>query len=309
MRQFAQQKIQMTLSFFPRGDILNDGNQIFRSSDQISLQRDGNANPRDASIAPDKALLHPIGLRFAREQPAHIFEFDPAIFGVGNVLDIQSGELLARISQDMAQPLIDAKPCPVEPDVGDADSRIFERAAESGFARAQCVFIMLPFRQIVEIANHAKAPVGQRQPLGFPIVGFDFLNIVTAINSVGRVVGLACFERAAENCDGFAGKWLFPDAAQHFRQVPPQQRAHIRENLLCAGADQHQSKIRIDQINAKWRVFDESAKRRLHCAQRRFALGKFARRRAQCPANNARFANWKSLSGDDLSLPDLTGGA
>ena len=78
------------------------------------------------------------------------------------------------------------------------------------------LFVALTLGQIVEMANDAKAPVWQGDPLDFPIVGFYVVGILAPPDAAWSIVRFTRCQRMAKAADDFRCKRFRPDDPKHF---------------------------------------------------------------------------------------------
>src|SRR5260370_4903101 len=93
-------------------------------------QRDGNMRPDERAILADAALVHRVLIYLAGEQVLEVLATRGEVVGVGDVLEGERRELRAFVTQEVAEPLVEAQPAPLRADVSDADHRAFERRPE-----------------------------------------------------------------------------------------------------------------------------------------------------------------------------------
>ncbi len=105
------------------------------------------------------------------------------------------------------------------------------------------------------------------------LVGLDHVGVSSPLDAAACVIRLAGFEGVAETADRAAGKWLRPDTSQRLGQVTANQRPHVLEFLLRAGAHLHDAKIGVYCIDPERRMFDELTKGDFASAQ--MLLGAF----------------------------------
>jgi hypothetical protein len=73
--------------------------------------------------------------------------------------------------------------------------------------------------------------------------------------------------RAAEDGDDLAGERLGPDDANRFGEIAPDQRAHIGEHRVRAGAYHLKTELPVNDVHAKGGLLDELGERILVAAQ------------------------------------------
>src|SRR5262249_22318268 len=142
-----------------------------------------------------------------------------------------------------------------------------EHRAERRFALAERGFVFLTLGKIVEMAYNAETAVRHGHAFYLPVVGFDCTGVFSLLDAAGRVVWLTSVERASKTVDRLAGERLGPNTPQCLGQVAADQRLHVLECLLRAGADLHDMKVGIHRVDAERRILDELTKRNFAGAQ------------------------------------------
>ena len=118
-----------------------------------------------------------------------------------------------------------------------------------GDQRLELLFVTNPLGQVVEIADHPVAAIGQHDPFDPPVVGFNLIDVGALFDGRGADVGFAARQRMAKPADCLAGEGFGPDDAQDFGKVPARQRLDVGEHLACTAADLRQSEIGVDHVN------------------------------------------------------------
>jgi hypothetical protein len=155
LRQAARHRVlqaQQALLVLARRDVLDHRDVVQRLAAGPAAHRDRDADPGHRAVLAPVALLQPEGLQLARRQLLPLPVADVAVLGVGDVLDREREQFVARVAEQVAQPLIDVQEAAVEADVGDADRRQLDGALEALLALLQP---RLRFRAPAELADLA----------------------------------------------------------------------------------------------------------------------------------------------------------
>ena len=118
-------------------DVFHNRDEVPGLPQRRSRQRDGQVDPHPRTVPADVALLHGVGLDLAGEHLPHVGEVPVEVVGVGDVLERQPQQLLARVADDRAEPVVDAQEAALQADVGNAHGRLLERRPAELFALLQ----------------------------------------------------------------------------------------------------------------------------------------------------------------------------
>ena len=116
-----------------------------------------------------------------------------------DVLKSPRDDLIAGISHDLAQALVDVEPSSAGSHVGYSDSSIFERRAELGFAPPYCALRFEPRSYVVKIAHHSMLAIGHGHALDLPFVSLLDAEICALSGKGGRIILLAGLKRVPED--------------------------------------------------------------------------------------------------------------
>ncbi len=86
--------------------------------------------PDRRPILAEVALVYLALVELAREQAPNIRKAGIEVVGVGDLLPGASDELLTVVAEDVAEPLVEAQPAPLQAGVCDADNRALKRCPE-----------------------------------------------------------------------------------------------------------------------------------------------------------------------------------
>jgi len=84
--QVLREPADFFLGLFPPADVLDDGDEVLRLARRPAQQRHGQVDPDGRAVGAQVALLHRVGLGFARQQAAPVGEVGLQVLGVGGVL-------------------------------------------------------------------------------------------------------------------------------------------------------------------------------------------------------------------------------
>src|SRR5260370_32394975 len=111
-------------------DVLHHRDSEVRRTLRGPRQRDGDMRPDERAILADKALLHRVLIYLAGEQALEVRVTRVEVGGVGDVLVGARRELHAVVTEEVAEPLVEAQPASLWADLGNAGPRAVQRRPE-----------------------------------------------------------------------------------------------------------------------------------------------------------------------------------
>ena len=113
-RQARLAGAQRLLAALPLGDVLHHGDEVPGLASRAPHERDGQVDPHRGTVPADIALLHRVVSDLAGEEPGGPAPGPLQVVGVGDVLEGPAQQLLARIADDRAEPVVDPQPAAVD---------------------------------------------------------------------------------------------------------------------------------------------------------------------------------------------------
>src|SRR5215472_10572366 len=119
------------------GDVVDHGHDVVRHAAVVAYDAERGIGPNDAGVLADVALQEGEGVRFAGTKLGDALDGGRAIVGVSDIEKTQLHELLAGVTEDVAELLVDPKELALGVGVSHADSGLLESPAEELLAFAQ----------------------------------------------------------------------------------------------------------------------------------------------------------------------------
>ena len=121
------EKHEPFLELLALADVLDLGDELDGLAARVAYQRDAQQHPDDVAVAVEVALLHLVGAALAGQHLAHVFEIEIEILRVGDLLEGHPRQLGLRVSEQLAERLVDTQKGPLHRNQGDPDRGVIER--------------------------------------------------------------------------------------------------------------------------------------------------------------------------------------
>src|SRR5215813_1016968 len=142
---------QLLFNLLALGNVLDNGNEVVWRTVRLAHQGNGQVGPHDGAVLAIVAFLHREGINLSRQYPPHRSQILFQIVLMGDVDESLCHQFFSRVTDDVAQPLIDLQPVTVRSDAGDADGGVLEDRSEPRLAIAQRLDILQIFSQALHL--------------------------------------------------------------------------------------------------------------------------------------------------------------